>query len=343
MDDNAWIPPHRVLGIADDADAIAIRKAYALKLKTVRPDTDPLAFQQLVEARDQMLRWVGLPRVVFDDDDDETDDAPRVVVDAAPRPAVVTDPSAVIAAPIEGERMIVTEPSVGPVPVEVAALATADDQDGHDIEPAVSSQDVLDLLDDGLAVETPLDREQLEAVLAQLPAGALRWSESDAIDLLAAAARRFEREAYPNAVREAYDIAFVRLADIFDWEARDRTIHQTLTRDDAHVFFIVLGRALRRHVPGYAGRYARPRPVAAVIEEPQRWFSWRSAWTWGVVIMIVVQFARCVGEQRPAISPVQKALRAAWLLDVDGRRCDAPRDRQAGALMSRYRPCLPPS
>jgi len=51
--DNPW---HH-LGIAPTADESAIRRAYAKRLRQVRPDVDPAAFQRLVEARDYALRW----------------------------------------------------------------------------------------------------------------------------------------------------------------------------------------------------------------------------------------------------------------------------------------------
>ncbi len=50
--------PWSVLDLEHDAGMQDIRKAYARKLKTVRPDEDPTGFQALVEARDLALRIV---------------------------------------------------------------------------------------------------------------------------------------------------------------------------------------------------------------------------------------------------------------------------------------------
>lgn len=47
--------PWALLGIAPTADAAAIRRAYARKLKLTRPDEDPEGFQGLVQARDAAL------------------------------------------------------------------------------------------------------------------------------------------------------------------------------------------------------------------------------------------------------------------------------------------------
>lgn len=48
--------PWSVLGLDGPADERSIRSAYAKRLRQVRPDTDPVAFQALVEARDVAMR-----------------------------------------------------------------------------------------------------------------------------------------------------------------------------------------------------------------------------------------------------------------------------------------------
>lgn len=48
--------PWSVLGLDGPADEQTIRRAYAARLKTVRPDVDPVGFQRLVQARDFALR-----------------------------------------------------------------------------------------------------------------------------------------------------------------------------------------------------------------------------------------------------------------------------------------------
>ena len=42
--------PWDILGIGDDADAKAIKRAYARALKSTRPDEDPIGFQRLNDA-----------------------------------------------------------------------------------------------------------------------------------------------------------------------------------------------------------------------------------------------------------------------------------------------------
>lgn len=47
-----------ILGLGWDADERAIKRAYAARLKSVRPDVDPQGFQALHEAYQDALRWV---------------------------------------------------------------------------------------------------------------------------------------------------------------------------------------------------------------------------------------------------------------------------------------------
>lgn len=48
----------RELGLGPDADERAVKRAYAARLKTVRPDADPEGFQRLHAAYQQALEWV---------------------------------------------------------------------------------------------------------------------------------------------------------------------------------------------------------------------------------------------------------------------------------------------
>jgi hypothetical protein len=48
--------PFALLGLPPDADERAVKRAYAAKLKTTRPDDDPEGFARLVAARDAALR-----------------------------------------------------------------------------------------------------------------------------------------------------------------------------------------------------------------------------------------------------------------------------------------------
>jgi hypothetical protein len=64
----------RLLGLPDDADERAIKRAYAAKLKTTRPDEDPEGFQRLHEAYQAALAWVRSGPHDGDDSDEDWDD-----------------------------------------------------------------------------------------------------------------------------------------------------------------------------------------------------------------------------------------------------------------------------
>ncbi len=90
----------RFLGLGPDADERAIKRAYAARLKTTRPDEDPEGFQRLNEAYQAALAWrqrhppggddtgtASSPRPAEPDDDRFSDPQPfldAVVVDDAP-------------------------------------------------------------------------------------------------------------------------------------------------------------------------------------------------------------------------------------------------------------------
>jgi hypothetical protein len=132
----------------------------------------------------------------------------------------------------------------------------------------------------------------------------LTWYESDIARSLVTAARQLEQNAPTEPIRAGYALAFVRLSDVFGWERSDRVLHEALDPADAHVFFVALGRSLRATAPDYAGRYSRPRPASEPYagEQPAL-LSWRSAWMWGCIVMVVVQLARCAGETRTPVQP----------------------------------------
>jgi hypothetical protein len=96
--DISW---HALLDLPDDADERAIKRAYAAKLKTTRPDEDPEGFQRLHEAYQAALAWVRSgPHDHEDawgqDADDWDNDAEECVDDAA---SVAPQPPGHAAAP----------------------------------------------------------------------------------------------------------------------------------------------------------------------------------------------------------------------------------------------------
>ncbi|MGH8044073.1 MAG: J domain-containing protein, partial [Stenotrophomonas sp.] len=66
---------HAALELEPDADERAIKRAYARRLRSTRPDEDPAAFQQLHEAYQAALAWAQY-RAQWDDEGDEDEGHP---------------------------------------------------------------------------------------------------------------------------------------------------------------------------------------------------------------------------------------------------------------------------
>lgn len=64
---------HAALELEPDADERAIKRAYAKRLRSTRPDEDPAGFQQLHEAYQAALAWSQY-RAQWDDEGDEDDE-----------------------------------------------------------------------------------------------------------------------------------------------------------------------------------------------------------------------------------------------------------------------------
>lgn len=98
----------RLLDLPDDADERAIKRAYASKLKTTRPDEDPEGFQRLHEAYQAALAWVRYGP--HDDDvawadEDETENDTDVGNDETERDHLREDDEARVPDRVVGEAM----------------------------------------------------------------------------------------------------------------------------------------------------------------------------------------------------------------------------------------------
>ncbi|MGE8215028.1 MAG: hypothetical protein ACN6RD_02415 [Stenotrophomonas maltophilia] len=65
---------HAALELDEDADERTVKRAYARRLRSTRPDDDPAAFQQLHEAYQAALEWARYRAQWQAEDDDDGDD-----------------------------------------------------------------------------------------------------------------------------------------------------------------------------------------------------------------------------------------------------------------------------
>lgn len=92
-------PDWDLLGLTPTADAAAIRRAYAARLKRTRPDDDAQAYQRLREAYDAALAWARLASAAPDPPAASTDPAPAAAGPADPQPAEAPVEAATASAP----------------------------------------------------------------------------------------------------------------------------------------------------------------------------------------------------------------------------------------------------
>lgn len=101
------------LGLDADADERAVKRAYAARLKTTRPDSDPEGFQRLHAAYQAALEWGRTER---DEDAPPSRRASRLADDTAtPLPAIRMD--AAQWQPLNGERQADADAAIGPSPL----------------------------------------------------------------------------------------------------------------------------------------------------------------------------------------------------------------------------------
>lgn len=93
----------RELGLRPDADERAIKRAYAAKLKTTRPEDDPEGFQRLHEAYQAALDWMRSREADADIDEDIDEDIHAFAEDAPPGAMTRTLPQAALFELLDGD------------------------------------------------------------------------------------------------------------------------------------------------------------------------------------------------------------------------------------------------
>jgi len=114
------VNPYDVLGLPPGADERAVKRAYARKLKSTRPDTDPQGFQILHEAYQRALTWSREHAAETATVADAADDVVPTITLSAPVEAALASPVAALrnvadGTPAHRETEPVREAHVQPV------------------------------------------------------------------------------------------------------------------------------------------------------------------------------------------------------------------------------------
>lgn len=107
----------RELGLPAEADERAVKRAYAARLKTVRPETDPEGFQKLNEAYQAALEWL------------RQRPAPPATPTAEPFAASNATPSGYASVKLHFEGVPISMPPFRSARRDVEARADFDEQD----------------------------------------------------------------------------------------------------------------------------------------------------------------------------------------------------------------------
>jgi len=265
--------PWDVLGIAAGAGVADIRRAYARRLRDIRPDEDAEGFQQLVEARDLALQLASGGR----------QDAPRAreilasIVEASPDDAI--DPPSSRAVSIEREPPTrPTSPPAAPAarPPPPAAPAAqppppaapaAHPPPEISAPPTQSSQDALDALHGALSADGLADWQAAVGLMSALSRQQRRALEPHII----AALRSFVAQessnlaAWPPGKWPFFDLV-AALDEEFGWRENDRALYEILGEQDAQDFVALL-RWTRALLSGEADSADRGEPAPIALRD----------------------------------------------------------------------------
>lgn len=356
-----------LLEIPATAAEDGIRRAYARKLRSFRPDEDPEGFQRLVQARDiavaqlRFRAWAtAAPPSPEPSGGGSSSAGPASPPPPAGEKAAERDKSSEAAsgrasaaaeqpgepparepgspAP-EPQDPLVPEPEAPPAPEnapppfahesgvgepysagapDTGPQANRDEAASNraDSDRVVTPADVLDALRTGLKrlvkEKLPFAVRGLEAMLLELPAGAGRFIESEAILEITNALRILEASPpYPLLAEKSLERLAVMLTDHFGWRDNDRALFAVLSASDAERFEKFLADAHEAHAPGGKTRFAR---AAKVRKAPEKQRGSGFSYGWLVIAFVVMSVLGRIGgnyqpaTRTPAYNPMQEFL-----------------------------------
>jgi hypothetical protein len=211
--------PWTVLGIAASASVAEIRRAYAKRLKEIRPDDDAEGFQRLVEARDLALQLASgahheapLTVEMFVNTVDTTRDG--IVSLELPRPKRAANPLNPSAADASPEM---SAPTAQPTEDALGALHAALSADGLAGWQAV------------VRSMSALPHQQRAAMEARIIEGLSAFAANESSNLA----------AWPPDKWAFFDLV-AALDEEFGWRESDRALYEVLDEQATHDFIALL-------------------------------------------------------------------------------------------------------
>jgi hypothetical protein len=229
MPQSAWT----ILGLAPTPDVAEIRRAYARRLKALRPETDPQAFQRLLAARGVALREAARLQSVAPADPEmaAAPEEPSEAGDAAPGSQDGAAPP--IIETIEGGND--AAPPSPPIVIREIDLAPLEADQGHRQAAAQLAAAFHRLLKNP---RRPINLEvcrRLLADTARLPRAARDEVEARLVQWLAAGLRVPGRSLDQRRARWIRPV-LVEAEPVFDWLRDDAVITSALDTADAAAF-----------------------------------------------------------------------------------------------------------
>lgn len=323
------------LGIEPTADALAIKRAYAKRLKQTRPDEDAAAYQRLREAYDHALLWARHAALEDEDEDEdafspadgnsEQDSNESGVTLAVPARDDVDVVDALLAATADlrtptDDGFDGQSPVATPLPIDnTPPTARADDGLDAAFDTAIDTQPALGPHDDDEDDDTPHHRTPDE--IAHAIHAAWQHHGDDAL-VTRWPHIRDELDALPFAQRDAASAWMAHLvidnpalprdvvaglAEQFQWGIDFRAL-RVLHPERAHTLTALLRDLgiLRINDPDVLHRFRRVRQLDALRTRGRRWQA----------LLLAVLLPERVSERwRETSDHLRSGLGIAWSVD----------------------------